>query len=392
MPRAKHPLPSSAEDEQFYTEEFEISESDDEDASPQAMQQESPVGNVLEEPNDILEFNPSMNTPPFQGGLLQNSDTEDKNDDIEDGDLWPFTSLEANDKKKVRICRKPFLFEDQWTTEQMTKEAFRTFVLDQTRLLIWLAERRLIANESYCLHCPRPISMLLQKEISHGDNYNWRCRKCSKRATLRVRSVFDKLKSSLDILVYLMYMWTHGYSFEEMCAETGASPNVISTFLNRLRAHLKRETDRLEGVIEIAEGAYLDPPRICALAGVERFGNKCFLIRLPQERCNQKLLIRFIRHRVMPGSTIITSDWPGYRPLGDLPEGYAHLVADPERNVTIQKADELLEQLAIFIDEMQTDCREQFSSILDEFVWRRVCTEGRLDKVCYILSHLYNVS
>ncbi|OON19298.1 hypothetical protein X801_04835, partial [Opisthorchis viverrini] len=81
-----------------------------------------------------------------------------------------------------------------------------------------------------------------------------------------------------------------------------------------------------------------------------------------------------------PGSTIITSDWPGYKPLGQLPEGYAHLVADPERNITIQKADNLLEQLAMFFDEIQSDCREQFSSILDEFVWRKIPCDDRFAK------------
>ncbi|KAF8571063.1 hypothetical protein P879_06237 [Paragonimus westermani] len=390
-------------------EDFDLSDSDQEPSLHTPVPDDGPVIDVLEESGDLMEVESQANiSTPVDEECQDKEDMDEprpRKDVTNDDSKWQapkplsraiLPSLEQNDKARVTICRQPFVSEAEWDAEQVEKDAFRALVLDQTKLALWLARRRLISNESYCTNCPRPIAMGLSREISHNDFYVWRCRKCGRRFPVRLRSVFDKLKCTMDVLVYLIYMWAEGATFDEMCNETGAPPAVVTVFINRLRAvcswYLKRETDRLEGVIEIAEGAYLDPPRICALAGVERFGNRCFLIRLPQERCNQKLLIRFIRHRVKPGSTIITSDWPGYKPLGDLPEGYAHLVADPDRNVTIQKADNLLEQLAMFIDELQTDCREQFSSILDEFVWRRICTEKRFSRVCYILAQLYNVS
>ncbi|GAA55988.1 hypothetical protein CLF_109557, partial [Clonorchis sinensis] len=296
--------------------EFDISESDDE-TSVHTVPEHGAVIDVLEEPHEMQLTLPS---------------------------------LEFNDKRRVTVCAEPFRFEGEWKSEVSTREEFRQFVLDQTKLTLWMAKRRLIANECYCTNCPFPIAMLLSREISHTDFFVWRCRKCNRRVPLRNRSVFDKLKCSLDILMYLVYMWAEGCSFDEMCNETGISSSLVTIFVNRLRA-------------------------VCSW-----------------ENCNQKLLIRFIRHRVKPGSTIITSDWPGYKPLGQLPEGYAHLVADPERNITIQKADNLLEQLAMFFDEIQSDCREQFSSILDEFVWRKIPCDDRFAKVCYILAQLYNVS
>lgn len=402
------PNDKEASYDDYNLEEFELSDSEQPHSLP-ALPDDGPVIDVLEEPNGLLEFRSQTSISPLPqelpgGREVVHNDANANFEDVNHCKWQPPTplsqallpSLEANDKTRVSICKKPYMNEEEWNMDEPEKEAFRAFVLDQSKLILWLAQRRLISNECYCTNCPRPVAMGLSREISHSDFYVWRCRKCSRRFPIRLRSVFDRIKCTMDVLVYLMYMWSQGSTFDEMCNETGASPAVVSLFVNRLRTvcswQLKRETDRLEGVIEIAEGAYLDPPRICALAGVERFGTRCFLIRLPQERCNQKLLIRFIRHRVKPGSTIITSDWPGYKPLGELPEGYAHLVADPDRNVSIQKADNLLEQLALFIDDLQTDCREQFSSILDEFVWRKLPNHKRFSKVCFILSQLYNVS
>ncbi|TGZ75455.1 hypothetical protein CRM22_000368 [Opisthorchis felineus] len=389
--------------DQYPYEEFDISESDDE-TSVHTVPEHGAVIDVLEEPHE-MQLTSAATSPLYEEPVDHHTSASKILTSTTNDPLWSpptplskaiLPSLEFNDKRRVTVCAEPFRVEGEWKSEVSTREEFRQFVLDQTKLTLWMAKRRLIANECYCTNCPFPIAMLLSREISHTDFFVWRCRKCNRRVPLRNRSVFDKLKCSLDILMYLVYMWAEGCSFDEMCNETGISSSLVTIFVNRLRAvcswQLKRETDRLEGVIEIAEGAYLDPPRICALAGVERFGHRCFLIRLPQENCNQKLLIRFIRHRVKPGSTIITSDWPGYKPLGQLPEGYAHLVADPERNITIQKADNLLEQLAMFFDEIQSDCREQFSSILDEFVWRKIPCDDRFAKVCYILAQLYNVS
>ncbi|KAF6771710.1 hypothetical protein AHF37_09988 [Paragonimus kellicotti] len=332
-----------AYDEYTY-EDFDLSDSDQEPSLHTPVPDDGPVIDVLEESGDLMEVESQANvSTPMHEECQDKEDMDEsrpRKDITNDDSKWQapkplsraiLPSLELNDKARVTICKQPFVNEAEWDAEQMEKDAFRALVLDQTKLALWLARRRLISNESYCTNCPRPIAM-----------------------GLITRNIAQRL-----LRLAMPQMWT-----------------TVSCEV----AYLKRETDRLEGVIEIAEGAYLDPPRICALAGVERFGNRCFLIRLPQERCNQKLLIRFIRHRVKPGSTIITSDWPGYKPLGDLPEGYAHLVADPDRNVTIQKADNLLEQLAMFIDELQTDCREQFSSILDEFVWRRICTEKRFSR------------
>ncbi|CAL8105469.1 unnamed protein product [Calicophoron daubneyi] len=393
--------------EDYEYQNFEIHDLDS--AEHHGLASECPDMDPLdEEPNDMLDLEPHDQYSPPPTGSSNGSDygeelKKEEEEDSDGGSNTPnplanvdFPCLELNEKGRIRICKRPFSKELEWSSEEFDKDSFRSLVLDQTKLIVWLAKRRLIPNESYCVHCPSPIALGLSKEISHVDTYVWRCRKCSKRCTIRSRSIFDRLKTPMDVLVYVMFMWAEGNTVAEICEEVGVSSNVVLPFITRLRAicswHLKRETDRLEGVVEIAEGAYLDPPRICALAGVERFGTKCFLIRLPQERCNQKLLIRFIRHRIEPGSTIITSDWPGYGPLGELPEGYAHLVADPQRNITLRKADELLEQLAAFIDNLQMDCREQFSSILDEFVWRKVCPENRFAKALYSLAHLYNVS
>ena len=65
------------------------------------------------------------------------------------------------------------------------------------------------------------------------------------------------------------------------------------------------------------------------LGGCSRTTNECFLVECPHDRRDHHTLLRLIKDRVAPGTTILTDCWRAYRALSQ--HGYTHLTVNHQQ-------------------------------------------------------------
>ena len=102
--------------------------------------------------------------------------------------------------------------QESWTLRQLMRRIDR---IDDC--LVFLAERRLLANEVACGICGQPASFVQYAEGVDGKR--WSCRGCGFRQSVRRGSFFEGSHLTLFQVVLSMYLWAHDEPQERIMHE-----------------------------------------------------------------------------------------------------------------------------------------------------------------------------
>uniref|UniRef100_A0A915DYK7 ISXO2-like transposase domain-containing protein n=1 Tax=Ditylenchus dipsaci TaxID=166011 RepID=A0A915DYK7_9BILA len=200
----------------------------------------------------------------------------------------------------------------------------------------------LLRNQATCNNCGK--LMAIEKRKERIDGLQWRCvkgRKLCSRKSIRHKSFFSSSHIRLKTWLIIFYMWANDYSNQQIVKETGISADTICHCLNLCReicqnyCHNQHQLGGPDKFIEIDEasickrkynrGRFRRGASQWVFGGIERgAGGLAFAIRVKDRK--KKTLLRLIRKHIIPGTTIISDEWPAYRKLV-FRGNYMHILA-----------------------------------------------------------------
>ncbi|OON20969.1 hypothetical protein X801_03141, partial [Opisthorchis viverrini] len=184
------------------------------------------------------------------------------------------------------ICRQPYTSVDQWLADGFPKCFDICELISQpTRLVIWLAKRKLIINRTQCASCQRP--MLIKCAPFRRQMYIWACRFCGQRSSLRLGSAFMKTGVPEANIILILYLWSLGYSVEFCGTELECSLTSARCYIwMAVRSAAARNFRPISGIVEIEWENFLRTTAhrdgLFLLCGVERSTKNVFAVRCPE--------------------------------------------------------------------------------------------------------------
>ncbi|CAH8519669.1 unnamed protein product [Dicrocoelium dendriticum] len=320
--------------------------------------------------------------------------------DSEAGSLLPLAIYD----RVSTICDRPFEIVDEWIAAGFPK-CFELcqLVTQPTRLVIWLAERRLIANCFTCDKCFEP--MLLRSAKLQRHMYLWVCRTCNRKFSIRIGSMFLKAGVLEPSIILMLYLWSVGYTVDFCAAEVECSPTsarwYICLALKSAAAQLRRDFQPLSGIVELEWHSFLQPTSrrdgLSLLCGVERSTRKVFAV--PCLKPHDKLTVRrLIQNNVEPGSVIVTRDIPLFTALQLRSLGYPHYLQDSPHQIALDDVVIDLSLVNEFIDGIESHIRKLGGPgigctdlLLAEVIVRRTWGSQLLPMIIYSLAKTYHV-
>ena len=207
------------------------------------------------------------------------------------------------------------------------------------RLNAFLRLNKLLFNfHGRCLRCVDGV-VNLRRDRSAPDGQIWRCsnKKCTFKCVIRKHSFFSGSHLSIQLIVKIIYFWSHRYPNHIVLHETRLNERTVVDFFNFCRevcsVVLEEQSEPIGGpgkVVEIDEskfgkrkynrGKRVDG--VWVFGGIERDSEtpKCFFTVV--EDRSAKTLIPLIKRWILPGTTILSDCWKAYSSLCD--EGYVH--------------------------------------------------------------------
>ncbi|KAF6775982.1 hypothetical protein AHF37_03779 [Paragonimus kellicotti] len=302
------------------------------------------------------------------------------------------------------ICRKPFETMDQWLADGFFK-CFELcgLITQPTRLVIWLAQRRLIANRLTCPKCT--TGMILRSAKPRRHMYLWACRICNRKFSIRIGSIFLKAGVPEANIILAMYLWSVGYSMEFCGTELECSFTSARWYiwlaLKSAAAQLRRDFKPVSGIVEVDWDSFLRTTSrrdgLALLCGVQRSTEKVFAVRCPKP--NDKDAVRkLIQNNITHGSIIITRDRPMFSQLQLRALGYPHYMLDKSHEIALDDVVIDLTLVDSFIESIKSHIRKQGGPgifctdiFLAEMVVRRSWGNNLLPMLFYSIAQAYNV-
>ncbi|TGZ61280.1 hypothetical protein CRM22_008074 [Opisthorchis felineus] len=302
------------------------------------------------------------------------------------------------------ICKQPYTSVDQWLADGFPKCFDICELISQpTRLVIWLAKRKLIMNRIQCASCQRP--MLIKCAPFRRQMYIWACRFCGQRSSIRLGSAFMKTGVPEANIILILYLWSLGYSVEFCGTELECSLTSARCYIwmavRSAAAELQRNFRPISGIVEIEWENFLRTTAhrdgLFLLCGVERSTKKVFAVRCPEPH-NKDALQSIIQQNVSPGSIIITRDRSMFTQLQLPLLGYPHYFLDGAHETAL---DDVLIDLTLvdnFIEGIRSHIRKQGGPgvfwtelLLTEMLIRRTWGESLFPMLLYSIARSYNV-
>jgi len=221
-------------------------------------------------------------------------------------------------------------------------------------VIVFLAQRRLIANESICVACRRPRFLRPNARRGNVDGYQWRCASCASRTSVRAGSFFARhSRLSLKIQILLLYEWSNDSPIKDIERECNVSHRTAVRFCRRCRNTCIRYCQLnpvTVGGVHVVNGhvqsrvveiddTYFSRRKynrgrftggVWVFGGIDRLSGKCFFEIVPTR--NWAVLFPIIQRHVEYGTLIISDMWAAYRTLPQLPNGYSHEWVDHSVN------------------------------------------------------------
>ncbi|KAF7232034.1 hypothetical protein EG68_09679 [Paragonimus skrjabini miyazakii] len=302
------------------------------------------------------------------------------------------------------ICRRPFETMDQWLADGFFK-CFELcgLITQPTRLVIWLAQRRLIANRLTCPKCT--TGMILRSAKPRRHMYLWACRICNRKFSIRIGSIFLKAGVPEANIILAMYLWSVGYSMEFCGTELECSFTSARWYiwlaLKSAAAQLRRDFKPVSGIVEVDWDSFLRTTSrrdgLALLCGVQRSTEKVFAVRCPKPN-DKDAVRRLIQNNITHGSIIITRDRPMFSQLQLRTLGYPHYMLDKSHEIALDDVVIDLTLVDSFIESIKSHIRKQGGPgifctdiFLAEMVVRRSWGNNLLPMLFYSIAQAYNV-
>lgn len=368
----------------------------------------SPVENLSPGPSRTpahrCSYSPSHKTEKVRRTALQHQCLEDLYcSQALDREVSGLLRLAIYDRVTT-ICKRPFEHVDEWIEDGFPK-CFEVcqLVTQPTRLVIWLAQRRLIANCFTCAACLEP--MLLRSAKLQRHMYLWACRTCSRKFSIRVGSMFLKAGIIESSIILMLYLWSVGYSVEFCATEVECSATSARWYiwlaLKCAAAQLRRDFRPLSGVVELEWYSFLQSTSrrdgLSLLCGVERSTRKVFAVQCinPDDKAK---LFQLIQDHIEPGSAIITRDIPLFTELHLRSLGYPHYLQDSTCQIALDDVVIDLSLVDEFIDGIRNHIRKLggpgigcTDMLLAEVIVRRTWGNLLLPMLIYSLAQAYPI-
>ena len=235
--------------------------------------------------------------------------------------------------------------------------------------------------------------MKWSKDAHLTDGFRWRCHKKACRTQLSIRdgSFFSKSRLPLRALVEILYIWARGESTVIKCkTDIGISDPTITDWKNFIRdvcneMVVVRDPCTIGGVghtVEIDESLLSKNkyhvgrmyPQVWIFGGIDTTTKDVFIV--PVLRRNADLLIPIIQRHILPGTTVISDLWSGYRRLNEF--GYTHLTVnhsqnfvDPQTGANTNAIESLWSKVKYRNKKECGTSRKLLVTYLSEYKWRR---------------------
>ncbi|TRY64261.1 hypothetical protein TCAL_07933 [Tigriopus californicus] len=121
----------------------------------------------------------------------------------------------TNVRNRAEVC------EEQWTIRRST---LVTATLDET--IEFMAERRLLANTSFCAPCNVPRVLITQKVM---DSFIWRCPRCRGKKSISHPSFFSGSHLDLHKILIFVYCWAKDFPVMDCANEAGGMDSQTQT-------------------------------------------------------------------------------------------------------------------------------------------------------------------
>ena len=260
------------------------------------------------------------------------------------------------------------------------------------RTIAWLRANGLLARDMNCPQCRVPMREGFLRGTIEGQK--WRCpnKPCRKQMNVRVGSWFERSHLRLEAIMEILYMWSEGISQEIMKRQIPhSSESAIVQWTSFIRdvcsADLIANRRLLGGpghTIAVDEtliakrkpgNAQGRPvPQQWMIGGVDINTKEFFFLMINGQR-NAANLLAAIRANILPGTTIWTDEWAGYRSLNR--NGYAHQTVnhshhfvDPVTGVHTNDIEGRWNTCKAFLKTKFGVRRLHLPAYLDEFMWR----------------------
>ncbi|CAL8085962.1 unnamed protein product [Calicophoron daubneyi] len=305
----------------------------------------------------------------------------------------------------TQICTTLFQDVSEWLADGFPK-CFEicSLITQPTKLVIWLAKRRLIANTTECPKCK--VSMYLKSARIVRHFYKWTCKKCGRKLSIRRGSMFIKAGVSEANIILILYLWSVGYPMEFIGTEIETAFTSVRWYvwlaLKSCASELRRNFEPLSGIVEVEWDSFMKSTAtreaLSLLCGIERSTEKCFAVRCPKNTDKQSLR-QLLQRNIAPGSIIITRDLPIYNELNLRTLGYHHYVLDQAHDLALDDIVIDLHLIEGFVETIKSFIRKQGGPgifckeiFLAEVVIRRMWGTNLLPMVFYCISRAYDIS
>uniref|UniRef100_A0A914L8M1 Uncharacterized protein n=1 Tax=Meloidogyne incognita TaxID=6306 RepID=A0A914L8M1_MELIC len=111
--------------------------------------------------------------------------------------------------------------------------------LDTIGVLKFLAYHGLIKNNMKCVSCENQMSLIKKKE-----DFEWYCRGCGKRKSVRDKSFFARSSLPISKLLALLYMWIEDFRNKNVVKELKLDKNTVVNWFNYCRLECDGSKDR----------------------------------------------------------------------------------------------------------------------------------------------------
>lgn len=248
---------------------------------------------------------------------------------------------------------------------------------------------KLIYQNMICDKCGS--QMCLKHDKTKKLDYKWFCNNCVISRSLLYGSIFSDAKISIGKVFFLLYCWVYQYPCYLASHEVDVSLNTVSYYFTLFRNACDSYVVSCDDVHQIGgpnKTVQIDETLMCrrkynvgrVLNQVWIFGGICvedreFFCLVVKDR-TKETLSEEIKKYILPGTTIISDCWKGYKYLDNSNE-YTHLTVDhsknfinPDNGANTQIIERLWRELKRINKKYEGIPRNKVNEHISEFSWR----------------------